>query len=68
MAASRSVQRLDASPDPPLGRLDGVIDYLIFLVERQAVRGESAEAVLRAAELLREAILHEEPLWGQEVD
>jgi hypothetical protein len=50
-----------------LGRLDGVIDYLIYLVEHGFLTGDTAKSALRAATILREAIRREEPLWGVEV-
>jgi len=57
---------LDVSSEPPLGRLDGVIDYLTFLVEKGFVSGDSAERVRLAATVLREALREEARKAGED--
>jgi hypothetical protein len=51
-------------PEPALGRLDNVADYLEYLVEQGLVDDEAARSALEGANILREAILTE----GQKQD
>ena len=56
------------SEEPPLGRLDGVADYLTYLVERQLLSNETARAALQAAAILREALREEARRADAEVE
>jgi hypothetical protein len=52
-------QRLQSFEDPPLGRLDDVVDFLKYLVERHLFTEETERRVIQALDILREAIRDE---------
>jgi hypothetical protein len=55
-------------PEPPLGRLDTVSDYLTYLVETGLLSGDVARRTLFAASILRAAIREEARRANAEVD
>ena len=57
-----------AAEEPALGRLDGVADYLTYIVERGLLSGATARAALWAAEILREALREEARNADAELD